>query len=123
MKNDKVLDLAKKLEPDQFVGLVLLYAHRIGDRNGVRRAYGFLTAPSSPYRQRLKAYRDSHVGGLEKSARTGEKLRKRDQEILDRANELLKKEQPRRNIASILAKEFALTPARIRQILKKQKFW
>ncbi len=66
--NKEFLDLVKKLEPDQFVGLVLLYAHRIGDRDGVSRAYSVLVAPSSVYRHHLKAYRDSHRGGVKKAA-------------------------------------------------------
>ncbi len=117
--NKEFLDLVKKLEPDQFVGLVLLYAHRIGDRDGVSRAYGILVAPSSIYRHQLKACRDRHRGGGEKAARQKETLAVRNQKILKRANELLIKGKPKRNIASILAREFDLSSTRIRQILKK----
>ncbi len=121
--NKEFLDLVKKLEPDQFVGLVLLYAHRIGDRDGVSRAYGILVAPSSGYRHHLKAYRDSHRGGGEKAAREKEKLAVRNQKILKRAKELLTNGKPKRNIASILAREFGLTATSIRNIGKNSKLW
>ncbi len=119
--NKEFLDLVKKLEPDQFVGLVLLYAHRIGDRDGVSRAYGILVAPSSIYRNHLKAYRDSYRGGREKAAGKKEELAPRNQNILKRAGELLAKGIPKRNIAGMLGNEFKLTATRIREILKNTK--
>lgn len=41
-KKHKILNLVATLEPYQFVGLVLLYAIRIGDRDGVSRAFDIL---------------------------------------------------------------------------------
>ena len=115
------MDLIVALEPDEFAGLVLVYAYRIGDPDGVSRAVDILTAPSSFYRQHLKAYRDSHVGGREKAARAKARLRERNQKILKRHNELLAKGKPKRNIAGILGEEFKLTAARIRDVLKNTK--
>jgi hypothetical protein len=66
-KRHKILDLALALEPDQFVGLVLLYAIRLNDRARVGRALDMLLAPSNPYKQHLKAYRKSSEGGHEKA--------------------------------------------------------
>ena len=116
-KTHKILDLIVELEPDQFVALILLYAQRIGDPVGVSRALDILLAPSSFYRQRLKAYRDSHVGGRERAARA----KAGHQQILKRRDKLLANGIAERNIAGILGKEFKLTPTRIRQILKNTK--
>jgi hypothetical protein len=120
-KTHKILDLVVALEPDQFVALVQLYAHRIGDRKGVSRALDILSAPSSFHRQHLKAYRDSYVGGRERAARAKAALRERDQKILKRRDELLAEGKTKHNIASILGKEFERTATRIRQILKNTK--
>ena len=120
-KTHRILDLIVALEPDQFVGLVQLYAHRIGDRDGVNRAYDIQLLPSSFYLQRLKAYRDSHVGGRERAARAKPGLRVRNQDILKRRDELLAKGKTKRDIAGILGKDFKLTDTRIRQILKNTK--
>ncbi len=120
-KTHKILDLVVALEPDQFVALVQLYAHRIGDRDGVNRAYDILLAPSSFYRQRLKAYQDSHVGGRERAARAKAGHKERKQQILKRRDKLLANGIAERNIAGILGGKYTLTPTRIRQILKNTK--
>jgi len=121
LKTHKILELIVALEPDQFIGLVLVYAHRIGDRDGVSRAFDIFMLPSSFYRQHLKAYRDSHAGGLEKAFHAKAGLKKRNQEILKRRNELLAKGKLKRNIAGILGNEFKLTATSIRGILKNTK--
>ena len=120
-KKHKILDLVGALEPDQFFGLVLLYAHRIGDPVGVSRAYDILITPSHFYRQQLKAYRDSLVGGREKAARAKAGHKERKQQILKRRDKLLANGIAERNIAGILGEKFKLTPTRIRQILKNTK--
>ena len=93
--------------------------HRIGNRDGVSRAFDILTTPSSVYRHHLKAYRDSYRGGVKKAAGKKEELAVRNQNILKRASELHAKRMAKHNIASILAREFDLSSTRIRQILKK----
>ena len=122
-KKYKILDLVDALEPDQFFGLVLLYALRIEDRDGVSRAYDILLAPSSFYLQRLGAYRNSREGGRTKANLSRAKLAKRNQRILERANTLLEEGKQRRNIAGILAKENELTSTTIRMILRNSKMW
>jgi hypothetical protein len=120
-RNHKICELVIALEPDQFIGLVLLYAVRIDDRAGVGRAFDILMSTESPYRQNLKAYRDRHEGGRERAALAKPKLEARDQEIVARAEALINKGIGERNISGILAKEFKLSPTRIRQILTKTK--
>ncbi len=120
-KKHKILGLVGALESDQFFGLVFLYAQRIDDPVGASRAFDILITPSHFYRQQLKAYRDSLVGGREKAARAKAGLGVRNQDILKRHNELLANGKSKRNIASILGKEFELTATRIREILKNTK--
>ena len=120
-KKHKILDLVGALESDQFFGLVFLYAQRIDDPVGASRAFDILITPSHFYRQQLKAYRNSLVGGREKAARAKAPLRERDQKILKRRDELLAEGKTKHNIASILGKEFGRTSTRIRQILKNTK--
>jgi hypothetical protein len=117
----KILDLVAALEPDQFVALVIVYADRVGDRDGVSRAFDIFTTSSSVHRQQLEAYRKSSEGGKKTANRSKGKLAARDQRIRERAVKLGKSGRPERNIASILAKQFELTPTRIRTILKNTK--
>ncbi len=117
----KILDLVAALEPDQFVALVIVYADRVGDRDGVSRAFDIFTTSSSVHRQQLEAYRNSSEAGKKTANRSKGKLAARDQRIHERAVKLGKSGRPERNIASILAKQFELTPTRIRTILKNTK--
>jgi hypothetical protein len=127
-RRHKVLDLVIALEPDQFVALVIVYADRIGDRDGVNRAFDIFSSASSFHRQHLKAHRKSSEGGHNaanpsKGERATEHADRavRDQRIRERRDELLKSSTPERNIASLLAKQFELTPTRIRAIIKNTK--
>jgi hypothetical protein len=127
-RRHKVLDLVIALEPDQFVALVIVYADRICDRDGVNRAFDIFSSASSFHRQHLEAYRKSSEGGHtaanpSKGKRATERAARvvRDQRIRERRDELRKSGKPERNIASILAKQFELTPTRIRTILRNTK--
>ena len=119
--NQEFLNLIKELEPVQFIALVILYALRIGDQDGVSRAFDIYTSPTSLYLQHLEAYRDRHKGGLQRAAKSRRRFAERDQKILDKAEELHAKGIPKNHIASRLANEFDLTSTRIRQILRKTK--
>jgi len=120
-RKHEVLELVIALEPDEFIGLILLYAVRIEDRAGVGRAFDILMATSSPYKQRLKAYRGSSEGGRQKASQAKAERAVRDRRILERAVELCSSGKRERDIASILAKEFNLSSTHIRTIRRKSK--
>jgi hypothetical protein len=122
----KILNLVTALEPDQFVGLVIVYADRIGDRDGVTRAFDILRTSSSVHRQQLKTYRKSSEGGHIaanplKGKRAAERAARatRDQQIHEQAAEWRNSGKPKHMIAGKLAKKHGLSTDRIRKILKK----
>ena len=51
------------------LALVIVYAHRIGDQDGVGRAFDIYSSASTFHRQRLEAYRQSSEGGPESLSR------------------------------------------------------
>ena len=117
----KILDLVAALEPDQFVALVIVYADRVGDRDGVSRAFDIFTTSSSVHRQQLEAYRNSSKGGHQKAFRSKAERVARDLRIREQAVKLRESGKPEHNLASILSKRFKLTPRTIRTILKNTK--
>lgn len=114
-KNQAVIGLLRTLEPDRFIALVLLYAARFNDVDGVRRAYDVLTMPSSPYRELLETFHHHRRGGLTRSRTNQQK------KIIRCALELLEKGASRRDVAGMIAQDLELSSAYVRRILKKNE--
>ncbi len=118
-RNQLLVDLLNELEPEEFVAVVLLYADRVGDAEGVRRAHDILVINPAPYVELIGAYRRRRKGGQGKRENIAQVLAERDAKIRKEAGTLRAAGRPKNEIASVLAERHGFSPQHIRRILKK----
>jgi len=111
-KHECLLDLIKELEAEEFLGVVLLYANRVGDHDI------FVINPT-PYLELLRTYRRRRKGGLGKGESIRQVLAERDAKIREKADTFRAAGRPKYEIASVLAERHGISPQHIRRILKK----
>ncbi len=115
-----IRDLVLKLEPEEFVALLVLYAAHHSSEKGIGRAYDVLVNKMQPYRKLITSFKNAASGGLAKiTSPTQYKRRDRDEKIIKRAEELSENGMAKRDIASHLANKSELGVRQIRNILKK----
>jgi hypothetical protein len=115
---EQLRQLGRELDGKTYLALIGYYASQRRDLEGVRRVWDILTNERSPYWRMFQEFRKRRLGGIQKRNGNSASIAERNAKICQRAHEL-KGRHPRRHIASILAREFALKARTIRLILKK----
>ena len=106
------------LDPLVFLALIAVYAHRRGDREGLRRAWDVFTNDRSPYWLMFKDYKRRHDGGKKSAESRSTELR--DAPIVAQARALASSGQSKREIVDSLSQRSGLSTRTIQRILKRR---